>query len=447
MKVKLQNDRIVYLGAESEKLGWGYVQFPKLYAMRNGNIGLYIHEEDDSWVSNGLDTSGKWLVSENGGQDWRNAMREEVAMMGTVLPNGDVIRPRPHGPVSLKGIKPAPWTFGAYHIPTDDLMPKKPTEKNQLPSPITAYGNAFEEIHRVYWLDSMPDGLVEKRFGFHCLKKGETESKVMYSEVNWNYRTIIDFKPSHATRTDLEPLMLAESGLYSCRDVKVAPDGSLYVASYRDAGANPFTGIYEGSANSYILRSTDNGETWTLQGYIPYRPDAEKDSFAFMKEGFVEPCLEFMPDGSMLCILRTCSVFSGAPEWGPTYLSRSEDGGRTWATPKYFKDRGALPQLLQLKNGVTLAVITRPGIYVYASDDCGKTWKEVVEVMTDKDRSSLGNNPPQRPNFWQWAGSCCNCTVYPLADNKALLAYSDFYVPDENGVRHKGIKTIEIVAD
>ena len=119
----------------------------------------------------------------------------------------------------------------------------------------------------------------------------------------------------------------------------------------------------------------------------------------------------------------------------------------TWSRPEYFKDRGALPQLLQLGNGVTLAVITRPGIYVYASCDCGRTWSEALEVMTDGDRSVLANHPPARPNFHQWAGSCCNCTILPTADDRALLAFSDFYVPDRDGIRHKGIKTIEIIAD
>ena len=242
--------------------------------------------------------------------------------------------------------------------------------------------------------------------------------------------------------------MLNNAGLYTCRDVKVAPDGSLFIAHYRGNGANPFTGVYEGTTNAYILHSDDNGETWQLRGYIPYKePDEEHDVFAHLKSGFSEPNLAFMPDGSILCILRTCDVFRGAPEWGPTYLSRSEDNGYTWSKPEFFRDRGALPQLLQLDNGVTLAVITRPGIYVYASCDCGHTWTDVLEVMTDADRSVLANDPPARPNFHQWAGSCCNCTILPTAENRALLAFSDFYVADDAGVKHKGIKTIEIVAD
>ena len=447
MKLKKQNDRVVYTGDVCEKLLWGYVQFPKLYAMRNGNIGLYIHDDDDSWVSLDPYICGKWLVTEDKGLTWRKAEKADIDMMGTVLPSGDVLRQRPNGPVSLKGVEPGPWVFGPYHIPTDNLVPEKSNDVHKLPARITTYGDALENFYGVYWLDTMPDGLVEKRFSFNRLKNGETENKITFSEVKWNYRTILDFKPGHTNRTDLEPLMLSESGLYACRDIKVAPDGSLYIAEYKPAGANPFTGVYEGKCNSYILRSVDNGESWEIQGYIPYQPDEEKDKLANLKAGFSEPCIDFMPDGSILCILRTCDVFHGAPEWGPTYLSRSYDGGKTWSKPEYFKDRGALPQLLQLKCGATLAVVTRPGIYVYASYDSGKTWTECVEVMTGDDRSKLMNKPPVRPDFHEWAGSCCNCTIQPLSDNKALLAYSDFYVPDENGVKRKGIKTREIVVE
>ena len=105
--------------------------------------------------------------------------------------------------------------------------------------------------------------------------------------------------------------------------------------------------------------------------------------------------------------------------------------------------------LLRLECGVTLAVITRPGIFVYASYDDGKTWTESIEVMTDADRSALANQPPIRPNFHQWAGSCCNTDIKALDRNRALLVYSDFYTPDqsEGGVRKKAIKTVEITVD
>lgn len=35
----------------------------------------------------------------------------------------------------------------------------------------------------------------------------------------------------------------------------------------------------------------------------------------------------------------------------------------------------------------------------------------------------------------------------PLSENKELLAFNDFYVSDETGVKRKGIKTVEIVVE
>lgn len=446
-KLTAQNERVVYLGDTNETLAWGWVQFPRLFPMKNGNIGLSVHDDDDTWVALDGDTTDKWLVSEDEGKTWRPATKQDKDMMGTLLPNGDILRSSPNPPKSLKGVKVAPWHFGNYRIPTDNLIPQKPDDCMQLPYPITTYSNIFGQTHKVYWLDSIPDELIEKRFCFHRLQDGESEAQKVYAEVDWDYRTVISFPPSHATRTDLEPVMLANAGLYTCREVKVAPDNSLYIAHYKGDGANPFTGVYTGNAEAYILRSVDNGKSWKLHGYIPYQPDEEKDKLCYLKCGFDEPSLAFMPDGTMLCLLRTCDVFKGAPEWGPTYLTRSADGGKTWEKPVYFADRGALPQLLHLQCGVTLAVITRPGIFIYASEDNGKTWEKRLEIMTDGDRSSLANQPPKRPNFHQWAGSCCNCTILPIADNKALLTYSDFYIPDEQGVKRKGIKTVEIVVE
>ena len=46
MKLYKENERVVYIGDTMENLSWGWVQFPKLYPMKNGNIGMYIHDDD-----------------------------------------------------------------------------------------------------------------------------------------------------------------------------------------------------------------------------------------------------------------------------------------------------------------------------------------------------------------------------------------------------------------
>lgn len=44
------------------------------------------------------------------------------------------------------------------------------------------------------------------------------------------------------------------------------------------------------------------------------------------------------------------------------------------------------------------------------------------------------NNPPERPDFHQWCGSCCNVDLKPLDANRAILIY---YVPDASGKTDK----------
>ena len=235
--------------------------------------------------------------------------------------------------------------------------------------------------------------------------------------------------------------MLDNAGLYTCCDPKVAPDGSLYIAQYRSYGANPFTGVYEGTYNTYILRSIDNGESWQLQGYIPYKyPDEEKDPLAHLKLGFVEPSLEFMPDGSMVWFFRSAWYGSTTWEWAPMYMSRSTDMGRTWSKPAVFAHTGILPRLCRLACGATLICYARPGIFIQGScDKSGNVWSDPVVVMTPEDRSHLANIKIDTPTFHQWDGACNNPELLMLDDNSAMLFYSDFYYPDSAGVKRKSI--------
>lgn len=439
--LKKENESLVYYGGTFEDIGWGAVQFPKLYNMKDGRIGMSVHDGLDSWVDLVGDAGEKWFITDDKGKSWRLATQLEVNQMGTILPSGDIIRSQPNPIVSIENMKPSEWEFCTYHIPSDDLAPQKPSDPNQLPVPICNYADNFKRHYDVYWLDSFPDGFIDKNFRFYRLKNGETEGSYTSSRVDWKYRTTCSFDEGG------DKTYINGAGIYVCRDVKVAPDGSLFLAHYCGNAANPYNGVYQGTTNCYFLRSTDNGESWQLQGYIPYiANEVEDNPFAHLVNGYDEPTIEFMDDGSVICIIRTCDVFKGAPEWGPTYISRSADMCKTWSKPERFADIGALPQLVKLPNGITLAVITRPGIFIYATRD-GVNWTEPFEIMTGEDRSHLGNLKPERPNFHQWAGSCCNCTIVPTGDNRAMLAFSDFYVPGDDGLKHKGVKTIEIIAD
>lgn len=445
MKLSLTGEKTVVTGKTYEDSFWGYMQFPMLYQMADGNIGLSIHIADDA-PHELVQDSKIFYVSQDKGESWRKAGPEDIGKMGTRLPNGDMLRAYPIGTRPLSGYKEKPFRLGNYHIPSDRFLFGRNDKEDELPDPIALHTDAFGSRNCVYYLDTLPRKVAEKRFRFMRLRQGETVPEEMYASVEWNYRTVETYSPSVIYDPENTDLLLNDPGLFNCRRVKVAPDSSLWIAHYSHCGADPYTGVYHGKDCVYFFRSTDNGESWKLVSWIPYVPDP-KNPYAYMNDGFSEPSIEFIGNNTMLCLLRTCSVFQGAPEWGPSYLCRSDDGGLTWSEPTYFADRGALPHLLKLENGILLAVITRPGIYVYASADGGKTWVDRMEIMTDKDRSGLMNHAPARPNFWQWAGSCCNTSVQAVDRDKALLAYSDFYIPDADGVKRKGIKTIILTAE
>ena len=206
----------------------------------------------------------------------------------------------------------------------------------------------------------------------------------------------------------------------------VAPDGSLLAVNY--TLRRVADGRFQEKCPVTILRSTDAGRTWDLWSEIPYDPDPKADAKAAAREGFTEPYLLFMPDGSALCLLRT----TDGEGVGPMYWTRSTDNGRTWTKPAVFDDLGAWPQMLTLKNGVTLAVYGRPGLYVRATaDPAGRRWDDratVVEpgaVHTD---------------------TCSYAALLPLGDDTALIAYSEFNLAGPAGKPCKGIRVRTVKA-
>jgi hypothetical protein len=133
-----------------------------------------------------------------------------------------------------------------------------------------------------------------------------------------------------------------------------------------------------------------------------------------------------MPDGSIICFLRTTDG-NGV---GPMYVARSTDNGRTWSQPVVFDDLGVWPQALTLKNGVTLIAYGRPGLFVRtARDPGGKEWGPRIEIV--------------KPGGLM-ADTCSYCSLLPLADDTALIAYSEFNIPGPDGTPRKSIRVRRI---
>ena len=376
--------------APPEVKGWGPYQFPGLERLPDGRIQLSFHVEADSAQAYGLPPAR--AVSADDGRTWRLLPREK-ADSGTAaswqspplrLPNGDLVWAQQQRPLKAKDLK----------------LPEKPFGQ------FISYGHTFDW----YRVQDLPpecaDGWILRRLPAGAAQAREERANV---RLPGEMRCVTE---GVLPRPWLQTLFLA-------------PDGAIWAVQYD-------TRLVSGTLKKHwwpmILRSTDSGRTFDLWSEIPYSPDAAADPKAATRNGFTEPTVCFLADGSVLCLMRTTD--GGGP--GPLYFARSTDNGKTWSQPAVFDDLGVWPQLLRLKNGVTLAVYGRPGLYVRATaDPAGLRWAQRVTVVPP---GAIGTE------------TCSYAALLPLSDDRALLAYSDFNLHNAEGQRCKGIRVREVKA-
>lgn len=177
----------------------------------------------------------------------------------------------------------------------------------------------------------------------------------------------------------------------------------------------------------FFIVSEDHGETFTFRSTIPYRPDPSADPHYATRDGFSEPKITFLPNGDILCLMRT-QDYNGN---GPMYYCTSTDNGYTWSEPKVFSSLGVLPQLLTLDCGVTLATYGRPGVFLRTTGDpAGLEWEEEITIVDHE-------------------YTCAYTGMCAISDTEVLLAYSDFIYPDADGVPHKTVlvRKLEVIPD
>jgi len=361
---------------------WGPYQFPALERLPDDRIHLRYHVEADSARAYGLACGH--AISSDSGRTWepiRNPAgkgRPYVRSVGLMLPNEDRLAPVESEALKVDGLElPAPFAV------RDD-----------------GYGNAT----RIFRAEEVS----EKYSGWRFLRlpKGRTKWVAETAKVNI---------PGE-TRYVVENVLV----LPFLWRMRLAPDGSLWGINY----ANRIIDGQVSHTHMMLIRSTDSGRTWNLWSEIPYQPDPASDPFWNKREGFTEPDVAFLPDGSVMCLLRTTDG-SGV---GPLYVSYSSDLGRTWSKPVVFDNLGVWPDLVRLGNGVTLAAYGRPGLFVRATGDpSGHEWDERVTVVAHE-------------------RTCSYASLLALDSQSALLAYTDFTRPDSKGRLCKSVLVRTITA-
>lgn len=393
MKLNLKIDEpvIAIMGPEAN-IGWGPCQFPEIRKIPDGRLVIRYHLGQD--VAEEYGKENGWLISEDNGDSWHEALESEIrelkVFFGTKLPNGKHLRiiTPPNHPVDKDFIRSCPNRARAgasWILPVEDI-PK--------------------DLFPMGWQYGSYDPVTDEDETFFC---------------------DLDF-PGMTIR-------LLDSGAlvrpFPYDNLCVAPDGTLWQATYY-WGRNP-----ENLGNTspyfacYFFNSLDNGRSFKLKSWIQYLPDTNEFPEAFGCEGFCEPYLSFLPDGSMVTLLRT-GIHT------PSYIAHSYDGGNTWTRPEKFDRIGVFPQILTLDCGVTLASYGRPGVFVRATDDPhGKEWDTPIEILPYIDRTR-----------WTWGCDSCSYTgLVALDERTAMLAYSDFSVSDEEGKKRKCLMVRKIHAE
>lgn len=172
-----------------------------------------------------------------------------------------------------------------------------------------------------------------------------------------------------------------------------------------------------------IYRTTDKGDNWSFLSFIPFPKSLWRENI----EGFSEPVLSKLYDGSLICVIRSTDGFEDTP----MYKCFSKDGGQTWTDPVAFASNGCDPRLLTLKNGVIVLTSGRPGVQLrFSIDGKANEWTNPIEMMSFLDR----NGPTGH------LASCGYTSIIRAGDNSFFMVYSEFGDEEKTKYSKKEIK-------
>lgn len=380
MKLRISDPVVVAVGPDSRTAPWGEYQFPSIEQADDGALyyGFSIAADNERAYGSAPGV----YVSYDVGKTWEpyDPTKRKRVSNGLRLPNGDHIH--------------------YSHEPSIPLAELK------LPEPI---GKSTHGM-LIYSIDELDESVdCPRSWIFHRYTREHPEGVREVVKLNWPHMMLRSYfgvlvKPGPRGR------------------LRLAPDGSLWMPHYYLAGTDPETGEFFPHLCNYLFKSDDEGRSWELMSFLPFIPEEGNPLRSDRFEGFGENDIAFMPDGSMIRLIRSGNT-------DPCFYTRSEDGGHTWTEPEKFHSHGVWPCLLTLGCGVTLASFGRPGIAIRATNDpSGKAWEEPIYLVTPKD---------QPWETMEDQATCGYTNMIALDDRTAALVYSDFTVKDADGVPHK----------
>lgn len=376
---------------------WGYYQFPTIERLKDGSLHADWSLHADAIESYGLNAVGS-AISKDGAKTWIQEIPDSTQLIAYQLPNGDMLKVFDTKPIKISALK--------------------------MPPPIGKTNFKYRKTNFTFYrLNDMPAG----RNGIFFKRLGKGDSTWKLEEA-----ALYDPQALRYSSRDLVPVVW-------WGDIHTMQDKSLVAGVYPGYYIKD-NGEIDQQMGVVFYRSTDNGHSWKIQGRIPFTPDRTIDSMATDRIGFSEPAYEVMIDGSLICVIRSADgdgVTNGVGN-GPMYASRSADMGKTWTIPKVITGAGALPRLLQLKNGVTALSAGRPGVQLrFSTTGNNDSWTDPIEMLPYKSQSMQE----------QYLVSCGYTGLLATGPNRFLLIYSDFRYKNAANEERKAIKIREVIVN
>ena len=373
---------VVTQGAVGDN-AWGHYQFPGLAYTLDGNIVATWNYTSDT-IDDYVNTVRK-KVSTDGGLTWSDDASLNTTPDKFQMPNGKYF---------------AGFRSANAHVST----------WQNVYEPGYAW-SASDGDYKLFFAEDLPKNEDTTVWGKEY--DPETGKTVEFEcTVNWPHASMVEY-PGGKLYPMTQWFSLNQDNI-------IIKDGVMYLAMYtygfnsystsREYASGDFCKYY----STYIFTSEDNGRTWNFLSQL----STLGQSIDF-SEGLCEPCLNIMPDGSIMILMR-----SGGNS-KPCYWARSTNNCKSWSVIKKFDDIGVLPQMVTLASGISIATYGRPYMRIRATaDPTGKTWQPAQTF----DMYSGENN-----------SSCYYTDLLALDDTHALWIYSDFKYPNANGVPVKSI--------